>query len=201
MSRLFKTAQLQRELDRSAAKRTFTSGSELMRSGDRVSHVPIVVTGTIRVLMKNDNGLERYLYHIFPGETCAMAIHSCQQHVGSIVRAVVDGEAELRMVPAHCMAEWMKYPEWSAYINAAQAHRFGDLLQVVEYAVFKKLDDQLWHYLIQRAKAAGSQELHITQELIAAELGTSREAITRRLLLMQERGIITVGRKCIRVLN
>lgn len=196
---MFNDPALEKELVEKGIRRSIASGTELMRSGYVVSHVPILLSGTIRVLMQSEKGAERYLYHIFPGETCAMAIHCCQNRSSSSIRAVIEDDADLVMVPSAYLQDWLKYPEWRNFLDATQARRFNELMTTLEQVAFNDLEAQLWRYLSQRCRAQGTHELRLTQQAIADELATSREAITRRLLSMQDRGLLELGHRVVRL--
>jgi CRP/FNR family transcriptional regulator len=72
------------------------------------------------------------------------------------VKAVIENDAELLLIPVRYVDEWMKYPEWKKFVSGAQAQRFSELLETIELVAFTRLDEQLWHYLIKRVQANGS---------------------------------------------
>jgi CRP/FNR family transcriptional regulator len=196
---MFIDTKLQKELDHAGVHRQMAAGTELMRPGDIITHIPIVLKGTIRILLQNPNGAERYLYHIFPGESCAMSLTCCRAQRVSEVHAVVEDDAELLMIPVAYVDRWMEYPEWRKYISDMQAQRFGELLEALELTAFSKLDDQLWDYLVKRVQATGNNTLRLTHQDIANELSSPREVITRLLNQLQQRGRLTLGRNVIEV--
>jgi CRP/FNR family transcriptional regulator len=98
------------------------------------------------------------------------------------------------------MEEWFKYPEWKAFVNNTFNNRFSDLLQVIDLIAFNNMDKQLLHYLQQRAKANQTQALVITHQQIADELHTHREAISRLLRTLEQKGIVKLGRNTIELL-
>jgi CRP/FNR family transcriptional regulator len=66
--------------------------------------------------------------------------------------------------------------------------------------VRRNMDKQLLHYLQQRAKANQTQALVITHQQIADELHTHREAISRLLRTLEQKGIVKLGRNTIELL-
>lgn len=195
----FTDAELHRTFEREAEHRSVAAGTELMRPGDIITHIPIVHKGSLRILAQDGEGRERYLYHILPGESCASSLTCCVSRRESGVRAVVEEDAELLMVPVRCVDEWMRYPEWRRYVNQMQAQRFQELLEAFEVVAFHKLDEQLWNYLIKRAQATGEQVLHLTHQEIADELGSPREVITRLLQQLRANGQVSLGRSVVEV--
>ncbi|HNE79300.1 MAG TPA: Crp/Fnr family transcriptional regulator, partial [Flavobacteriales bacterium] len=147
-----------------------------------------------RILAQDGEGRERYLYHILPGETCATSLTCCVSKRVSSVSAVVEEDAELLMIPVRYVDEWMVYPEWRKYVNEIQAQRFQELLEAFEVVAFRKLDEQLWNYLVKRSQATGENTLRLTHQEIADELVSPREVITRLLQQLRARGLVTLGR-------
>lgn len=196
---LFKDPALQRAFEAVVVRRRVAAGTAIMQVGDEISHVPIVARGSLRILAQDEEGKERFLYHIMPGETCSLSLTCCEARRTSSVRAVAEEDAELLMVPARYADEWMVHPEWRRYVGAAQAQRFAELLDTIEKLAFLKMDEQLWDYLVKRVQATGESTLQATHQDIAQELGSPREVITRLLQQLQRRGLVALSRGMIQV--
>lgn len=196
---MFEDKALQQSYDEVAVHREFPEGTVLMSPGDVITHVPIVVKGSLRILAQDADGHERFLYHILPGESCAVSLTCCTSRRRSSVLAVVEEDAELLMVPADRMDAWMVYPEWRRFVSDTQAQRFGELLETIEVVAFRRLDEQLWDYLTKRAQATGNTLIRVTHRDIAEELNSPREVITRLLNQLQERGRVTLARGAVEV--
>lgn len=196
---MFKDPILQDALEREAVHRKVSTGGVLIHAGDRITHIPIVVSGSLRILARNEEGQERFLYHIMPGESCAMSMACCTGYNESNVVAIVEEDAELLMVPVHCMEEWMANPEWRRFVSSTQTQRFTELLETIEVIAFSRLDDQLWAYLVKRVQATGDHTLKVTHQQIAQELNSPREVITRLLHQLAQRGRVELARGAITV--
>lgn len=196
---MFTDPKLQREFENVVVHKLAPAGTVIMRAGDVISHIPIVKKGSLRILAQDHEGHERFLYHIMPGESCAMSLTCSGSRRTSSVVAVVEEDAELLMVPARYMEEWMIHPEWRRFVNDTQAQRFTELLETIEVVAFKKLDEQLWSYLVKRVQATGSHVLKVRQQDIATELNSPREVITRLLHQLQRMGRVIVSRGTIEV--
>lgn len=191
---MFTDPALHKEFDQVAVRRTLPAGTEIMRVGDAITHIPIVQQGSLRILAQDSEGRERYLYHILPGETCATSLTCCVSKRESGVRAVVEEDAELLLVPVRYVDEWMAFAEWRRFVNEQQAQRYQELLEAFEVVAFRKLDEQLWAYLMKRSQALGAHRLAVTHQEIADELGSPREVITRLLQQLRVRGLVELGR-------
>ncbi|MBK7296924.1 MAG: Crp/Fnr family transcriptional regulator [Flavobacteriales bacterium] len=196
---MFIDPTLKAEFEREVVRKSVPAGEELMRVGDSITHVPIVEKGSIRILAQDPEGRERFLYHIMPGESCAISLTCCVSKRSSNVLAIVEEDAELLMVPVRYAEEWMIYPEWRHFVGETQAQRFGELLETIEVVAFHKLDEQLWDYLVKRVQATGSHVIKATHQDIANELNSPREVITRLLHQLQRDGRVTVSRGSLEV--
>lgn len=189
------------ELESVAVRKHVPAGEILMNPGDTIRAIPVVISGTLRIVLQNEKGNEHFLYHIFPGESCAMSLTCCVSNKKSEIKAVVEEDAELLMIPVQYVEEWSKYPEWRKFISDTQAQRFTELLETIELISFSKLDEQIWDYLRKRVQASGSKTLHLTHQEIATELNSPREVITRLLHQLRERGLVRLGRNTIEVIS
>lgn len=191
---MFTDQALKRAYDGVVVRKEVPAGTVLMQVGNPITQIPIVKQGSLRILAQDGEGRERYLYHILPGESCATSLTCCVAKRVSNVRAVVEEDAELLMIPVRYVDEWMVYPEWRKFVNEVQAQRYEELLEAFEVVAFHKLDEQLWNYLLKRAQASGERVLQLTHQQIADELGSPREVITRLLQQLRADGRVTLGR-------
>lgn len=198
---VFTDPALLNEIDKYAKVKTVQKDDTLISPGQKILFVPIVLNGVLRIVRQNDDGREAFLYHLYPGQTCAMAINCCQSHKESMVKAVAEDETEILQIPANLVEEWFKYPEWKTYINNAYSQRFAELLEVIDLIAFHHMDKQVLNYLSKKAKATNSKTINITHQQIADELHTHREAISRLLRTMEQKNIVRLGRNTIELLN
>ncbi|HLP49366.1 MAG TPA: Crp/Fnr family transcriptional regulator [Chitinophagales bacterium] len=189
-------------MERNCRTRHFSSGETIIEAGATIVFVPLVLSGSIRVLRENKNdGREVFLYHIMPSQTCAMALNCCQSAGKSSIKAVADGDTEVLMIPANMVEEWYNYSEWKAFIHATYATRYAELLQVIDLIAFSNMDKQLLNYLQKRVEVAHTPTLRITHQQIADELHTQREAISRLLRQMEQKGLVRLGRNEIELIT
>jgi CRP/FNR family transcriptional regulator len=65
---------------------------------------------------------------------------------------------------------------------------------VVQQIVFMSFDKRLAIYLLDQSAIAQSDALDVTHEVIARDLGTAREVVTRMLNRFQEEKLVTLFR-------
>ncbi len=198
---LFTDQKLLEEIKKFTRTKNLKRDEVLMSSGDKIFFVPIVQKGVLRIVRQDGDGKEIFLYHLYPGQTCAMAINCCQANKQSMVKAIAEDDSEVLQVPVNLVDDWFKYPEWKAFINSTYGARFAELMEVIDLVAFNNMDKQVLHYLEERAKAAKSKFIQITHQQIADELHTHREAISRLLRTMEQKNILRLGRNTIELLT
>ena len=199
-SSLFKDASLVKEIEKYSKHKQLEKDEILMETGDSIQFIPIVQSGVLRIVRQDPDGKEVFLYHLYPGQTCAMALNCCQSGKKSMVKAIAEDKTEILLIPVQQIEDWFKYPEWRAFINTTYGNRFSELLNVIDMIAFNNLDKQLLHYLQQRAKAVNTKALYITHQEIADELHTHREVVSRLLRTMEEKKMVILGRNTIELL-
>ena len=169
----------------------------LMQLGDEIVFAPYVLKGVLRIVRQDNEGKEIFLYHLYPGQICAMAINCCQTRKKSMVKAIAEDDTDLMLIPVNMVEEWMKYPEWKTFVNSTYGTRFTELMEVIDLIAFSNMDKQVLHYLQERARAANTKALFITHQQIADELHTHREAVSRLLRTMEDKKLVKLGRNVI----
>lgn len=174
----------------------------LLMEKSLIRAIPVLLSGSIRVSRTDAQGKELLIYYIRPGESCIMSVLGGLHHEKSKIRAVVDEEAELLLIPTEKANEWVKtYPEWTDYILSLYQKRFDELLNVVNSIAFQRLDDRLLGLLKQKVEFLGKNEIAITHQQLADDLGSTREVVSRLLKQMEHQGLVQLGRNKIVVME
>ena len=197
----FEPALLQ-EIKEFGEIRNFKEGDIIMDYGKYIHMMPIVLSGTLKVLKKDERGKEILLYYLSSNESCSMAYSCCLEAKKSEVKAIAEDEVELIAIPHTKLDEWLcKYPGWKNYIMHSFNERFLELLKSIESIAFHKLDDRLIAYLKEKQRLSGSSVVKASHYLIADELATSRVVISRLLKQLENDGKILLYRNEIKLLN
>ena len=165
-----------------------------------VRNIPIVLRGYVKVMGEDDNNNEILLYYIKPGESCVMSILGAMNGGTSKIKAVTVDETEIVFIrPEKAAALVKESPAWAEFIFKLYQTRFEELLQVVTDVHFKNTDDRIVQMLREKARMFGSRVISITHQQIAAEIGTTREVVTRILRKLEKEDILRTGRGKIRL--
>ncbi len=182
--------------------KNFDAGEELLRTGQYIKFVPIVLKGSLKVLREDDSGREILLYFIRPGESCIMTLFAIRQNSPSLIKAIVDEPVELLLVPVEIVhRDLVHHRDWLDFTFALFQQRYEELLDIVNDIAFNRVDERLLDLLRNRSRQNKSREIVATHQQIADDLGTAREVITRLLKKLETEGIIETGRGRIRLLR
>jgi CRP/FNR family transcriptional regulator len=166
-------------------------GEQIMDVGHVIRVVPLVISGTIKVIREDEDGNEILLYYIKAGESCAMTLSSCLRNEKSAVRAVVEQPAGLLALPVNVVYDFVRrYPSWNDFITTTYAQRFEEMIELIDHISFYKMDVRLLKYLIDKSHLFQSKILTVSRTQIARDLNSSREVISRLLKQMEKKKLI-----------
>ena len=193
--------RLREEIDQVGMVKQLEPGEEMMRPGMYVNFIPIIVSGSLKIMRQDDDGKETFLYFLTKGDTCAMSLTCCTAHKPSSVRAVAEDKTEMVLVPVEKLDVWLnQYQSWKTFIFQTYQKRFDDMLEAVDSLAFRKMDERLWRLLKKKAGLQEKRYVYSTHQELADELSTSREVITRLLKKLEGLEKIKTHRNRIEIL-
>jgi CRP/FNR family transcriptional regulator len=166
----------------------------LYRDGDACDYLPMVVTGELSLSKHAETGRSIVLYRVGSGESCILSTLSILTRRAFPAEAVTEVPATVVLIPASVVRDLIDTdPAWRAFAFSVYQDRLAGLITLVEEIVFARLDVRLAEHLIARQAKAGGPIVRTHQE-IAAELGSSREVVSRLLKEWERRGIVELTR-------
>ncbi|MCF0058465.1 Crp/Fnr family transcriptional regulator [Dyadobacter sp. CY356] len=198
----FFEAGLKEKIEEVAILKHFRAGELIMRQGQYFKHTVLIAAGLIKLYREGDDGEEVFIYHLNPGQACALSIIcAAKQETSQVLgKAVEDTVAILIPVPA--IDELMKnYKSWYYFVLENYRDRFDELLLMLDHVIFKSMDQRLEFYLENQVKQKGNNQLSITHQEIAQDLNSSREVISRLLKKMEIDKKVNLNRNYIEWLN
>ncbi len=182
-------------LEKFGTLKTFNEGDVILEANANIRSIPFVKTGSMRVMRTDEDGHEILLYYIKAGESCIMSFLGGMHHETSKVRAVADEDVEVILLPIEKLNTLLsESSEMLDYIFRLYHKRFEELLEVVNAIAFKKMDERILNYLEEKKKINGSNEINITHQQLAEELGTARVVVSRLLKQMETNGTVKLFR-------
>ena len=191
---------LQEAIASVAREASFDAQEVLMDYGQYISHMPLLISGSIKILREDVDGREILLYHVQPGGTCAVSLACCMERRQSEIRAITESPTKVLMIPIEHMEPWMAtHSGWRQFVIQTYHNRFSELLKTVDDIAFRKLDERLLLYLQKRAALAEDGVVRSTHQEIAQDLNGSRESISRLLKQLERMGRIQLSRNAITI--
>ena len=182
--------------------KTFSEGETILNKNAYIKAIPIVTSGSIRVMRTDDEGREILLYYIKAGESCIMSFLGGLHDDTSKVKAIAEELTEILFIHTDKVSLLIReFPEWLDYIFRLYHKRFEELLEVVNAIAFKKLDERLLNFLKKKVELAESPVIFMTHEQLSKELGTARVVVSRLLKQMEDQGLVQLGRNKISLCN
>lgn len=183
-------AALLRQIEEQCPPRRFDAGVELLREGQYVGAIPLVLKGLVKVYTRYEER-ELLLYYIEPQESCIMSFSAGMDQQPSQVYAQTEAPSELLLLPIEEVRRWMRdYPAFNGLFFQQYRQRYSELLETIHHVLFNKLHVRLYEHLKRKARLRATDELALSHQQLADELGTVREVITRTLKKLESEGLV-----------
>ena len=182
--------------------KTFDPGQTIMDIGMAITHMPLVISGCIKIFTEDEEGNELLLYYLENGDTCAVTLNCCTTRSKSSIIAITEDATQLLFIDIGKMEEWMiKYKSWRAFVLESYNSRLNEMVGALDNIVFNSLEERLIKYLRDKAWVTKNSTLSITHDVIASELHASRVGISRLMKKLEKDGIIKQSRKTVEYLE
>jgi CRP/FNR family transcriptional regulator len=193
----FETA-LKDRIEEVAIVKHIPAGELIMRPGQYIKHTVLVAEGVVKLYREGDDGEEAFIYHLNPGQACALSIICAAKQETSQVLAKAMKNTTAIMIPVSVIDELMKnYKSWYYFVLENFRDRFDELLTLLDHVMFKGMDERLEFYLSNQFSQAGKKDIIITHQEIANDLNTSRGVVSRLLKKMETDKKVRLNRNSI----
>jgi len=188
------------EFQQKAFFASIPTGHDVFVEGDRVETIALLISGVVRVYKIGETGREITLYRFGNGSSCILTANAILSQKTFPAVATVEEHAEAVMIPADVFRDWVKrYDLWREFVFDLLSDRLSTVMAVIDEVAFQRMDRRVALLLLERARR--QNPLRITHQEIAAELGSSREVISRLLEDFVSEGSIRSGRGAVEVLD
>lgn len=185
---------LYEEVLKHATFKTADAGTILLKKGQNIKSAMLVTDGTVKLYQEDEEGSEFFMYHLNPGEACAVTL-VCNFHLEqSQVLAKALTDISYISIPLEYMDKWLQqYKSWHYFVIRTYRSRYEELLNTIHETAFKNMDERLEFYIKRQVEQSG-KTVKLTHQEIANDLNTSREVISRLLKKMENNGWISLSR-------
>ncbi|MFN3997871.1 Crp/Fnr family transcriptional regulator [Algoriphagus sp.] len=197
----FSEPELQKEILKHGKIIKAKKGDILIREGQYLNFLPIVIKGLLRVYQENEDR-EILLYYVGPEQTCMMSLSAAYFDYYSTANGIAMKPSEILVLPAHLIAEWqLKYPSWNKFILSTFKSRYDELLSAFGNVAFKPIQVRVKEYFSEYFKNEGTRKISISHQTLANDLGTTRVVISRILKQFEKENLVKLHRGYIELIH
>ena len=175
-------------------------GNTLHKGHDECLGLIIVKKGKIKAFSSPDGDKQITLYRLNKNDICLFSASCVMKDATFEIFLECEEDTEILILPTekyqHIIEKSMVL---SNFLNNILLSRLSDIMWILEQVVFQSLDKRLAQYLINASK--NKNEINITHEKIANDLGTAREVVSRLLKQFENDAIIKLQRSKIIINN
>jgi CRP/FNR family transcriptional regulator len=176
------------------------AGARIYGPGQAPQHYLLLAEGSVRVGQVSETGREIVLYRVAPGESCALTTACLLGYEEYLAEAVAETDVTAIAVPRASFDDLIaQSADFRRFVFTAFSVRVTNLLRLIDEVAFGRLDIRLAAKLLELSH--GTAEIAVTQQQLAAELGSAREVVGRLLGEFQRRGWIAASRGSIALVD
>ncbi|NOQ78380.1 MAG: helix-turn-helix domain-containing protein [Gammaproteobacteria bacterium] len=179
---------------------TIPEGTTIFHQGDQCLNYLLVISGSVKVITRAENGREIVLYHITSGGSCVLTTSCLISSEDYPAEGVTETDVLALAIPKPVFEQYMGE---SKAFRKQVFHSYGDrlikLITLVEEISFAKLDIRLAKFLLEHGSV--NTPIRTTHQVLATELGSAREVISRQLKEFENKGWVKLSRGKIEITN
>ena len=191
---------LRAEIEAHAILKEIPQGMEILREGQYIKVIPIVVEGLLKVYTRHEDK-ELLLYYIKPQESCIMSFSASMKNEPSQIFAVAEEDTTALLLPVERIIQWTRlFPDINQLFFQQYNLRYTELLTTIHHLLFDRMDKRILDFLANKSQLTGRNPIKISHRQIAAELGTAREVVSRLMKKLENEGKIKQEANMIEIL-
>lgn len=180
-------------LREAAVRKQIPRGAVLFRPGDQCVQFPLIVSGSVRIQRVTESGREIVLYRVATNETCILTTASLLSDDAYSAEGVAETDVVAYIVPAERFSALMNVSSsFRALVFDGYSRRIATLMSRIEEIVCTRINVRLAERLL--ALRGEDNRIAVTQQALAADLGTAREVVGRTLKTFERSGWVKLSR-------
>lgn len=175
------------------------TGEIAFRKGDACRNFILVLEGCVRVQLSSEGGREVTLYRVRPGDTCALTTSCLVGKEDYPAEAVIEEDLTALMIPDSEFRQALLDSEvFRLFVFRGFSGRLCAIVSRMESVTLKTIDERL---VTQLLKDESDLLSNVTHQVLATEIGTAREVVSRKLRRFESDGLIRLSRGRIEILD
>jgi CRP/FNR family transcriptional regulator len=174
--------------------------SAVFHQGDRCIHYLLVLEGVVKVLMRALNGREIVLYRLGAGDSCVLTTSCLFGNTRYPAEGVTETAVTALAIPADVFQRALQESAaFREFVFQSFTDHLASVISLVEEVAFGRLDSRLARQLLEHC--GPDLVVRTTHQVLATELGSAREVISRLLKELEVQGRLELQRGSIRILD
>lgn len=193
-------ADIRAELEGGSQIVSVPAGTQVFAPGQSADNLLLLLSGTVRVQQHSETGRDVFLYRVHAGESCVLTTACMLAFEEYSAAGTAETDVTAVAIPRSTFDDLVgKSPVFREFVFAAYSRRITDLFTLIDDIVFQRMDVRLATRLLELA--GDSDTVRATHAVLATELGTAREVISRTLSEFQRRGWVEQSRGQVRLVG
>ena len=180
----------------------YEKGVLLHIDGGDCAGVQIVKEGQVRVYITSPSGGEITLYRLVEGDVSILSASCMIKGMDISLDMMMESDTVLYTIPKEI---YKKLNDTNTavkdYTMEMVSERFSDVMWLFNQYVFSNAASRLAGAILEHMALAGEEQFSITHDVLARDMGTAREVVTRLLKQFQTEGYVRLSRGYIEVLD
>ena len=174
------------------------AGDILFHAGQNCAGFVDLISGSIKVKITAENGREIILYRVQPSQICLQTFRCLTEGELYSAEGIAETDIEFNLIK---VSEFQRKisddAQFRNRIFSAVAARFSDIERLVEDVALNSIEHRLAKSLLRLMDNEGC--IHYTQAMIANEIGSAREVVSRHLTRLAKKQLVEISRGEIKV--
>ena len=178
-------------------------GNSIFNNRQSCIGLSLILSGQIRVYKLGDDGKEITLYRLRKGDNCFNTILCALTESEERSFSEIEENAIIALIPMDFFKKYLlNNPSFLKYIFKNLYNKFENVVEGLEKVTFDSIENRLINYFKDNLRENQENKIiYTTHEKIAADIGSSREVVSRSLKSLEKRGRVELGRGKIKILN
>ena len=186
------------DLVRGSQVLSVAAGTQIFQPGQSADNLLLLIDGTVRVQQRSETGREIFLYRVHAGESCVLTTACMLAFEDYSADGIAETDVTAAAIPRKTFDDLLaRSPIFREFVFAAYSRRITDLFALIDDIVFQRMDVRLAERLLELA--GQTDTVHATHAVLATELGTAREVISRTLSEFHRRGWVEQTRGAVHI--
>lgn len=174
------------------------AGQQILSVHGEPTMMAFPVAGCVRVYLIGEEGREITLYRVEPGSSCVLSASCILGSTGFPALAEVEKDIVAWVVSAEVFRLWVaESPFWRSFVFRLLGERLATVLARLEETTFDRLDARLARLILEQ----GSDDIAVTHQHLANDLGSAREVVSRTLDRWRLKGWVETHRGGVTILD